>query len=203
MGEPVFAATEAAVIIGAPLRAVRKAVENRLLRKAPAKRARMAFTKRELVALGADHRLVRLGLPLAARRQIVRALCDRPTADTITAGDDALRFHVKPVRRQVEAGVRLVAELRRLATSDPERLGGEPVFRGTAIPVALIATMVEQGVSPSEIRAGYPALSQRQISLAPAYMRAFPVRGRPRKLPWRRRKPRKVSRVRLPAGADA
>jgi hypothetical protein len=68
--------------------------------------------------------------------------------------------------------------------------------------VALIAAMIEQGISPSEIRAGYPALSRRQIALAPAYLRAFPVRGRPRKLPWRRRKPLKVTRVKLPAGVE-
>jgi uncharacterized protein (DUF433 family) len=70
-------------------------------------------------------------------------------------------------------------------TSDPDLMGGEPVIKGTRVPVHAVAAMVEQGESAADILAGYPSLSSEQIELAVIYARAYPQRGRPRKQPWR------------------
>jgi uncharacterized protein (DUF433 family) len=63
------------------------------------------------------------------------------------------------------------------------------VFRGTRVPVHLIAELVAQGAPPNELTEGYPRLSAEMIRLAPAYAAAYPLRGPRRKLPWRDQQP--------------
>ena len=50
-----------------------------------------------------------------------------------------------------------LARLRELVTSDPEIMGGTPVFKGTRIPVDLVADMLAQGGTAAEILEGYPS----------------------------------------------
>ena len=45
--------------------------------------------------------------------------------------------------------LRELRRARRLVVSDPEILGGDPVFRGTRVPVHLIADLVAQGGEPT------------------------------------------------------
>jgi uncharacterized protein (DUF433 family) len=66
---------------------------------------------------------------------------------------------------------------------------GTPVFRGTRIPVELVADMLAQGASEGEILEGYPALGSDQVNAAPFYLKAFPRRGRPVRLPWAGQEP--------------
>src|SRR5690348_8397787 len=89
-----------------------------------------------------------------------------------------------------ESNSKELARLRQLVTSDPEIMRGAPVFKGTRIPVDLIADMLAQGATAEEILEGYPTLSKDKIAIAPLYMRAFPRRGRPSRRPWQGRKPR-------------
>jgi uncharacterized protein (DUF433 family) len=82
--------------------------------------------------------------------------------------------------------------------SDPHILGGDPVFRGTRVPVHLIATLIEQGAREAELHDSYPRLTPEMIlRLAPVYAAAYPLRGRPRKQPWRDHQPVRRSRRRL------
>jgi len=76
-----------------------------------------------------------------------------------------------------------------LVVSDSEVMGGIPVYRGTRIPVDLVATMMSQGATVEEILDGYPALSREKVELAPLYVAAFPRRGRPVRRPWANRQP--------------
>jgi len=73
---------------------------------------------------------------------------------------------------------------------------GTPVYRGTRIPVELIADMLRQGANPEEILEGYPALDRDKVELAPLYVQAFPRRGRPASRPWAKRKPIRTTRRR-------
>ena len=79
--------------------------------------------------------------------------------------------------------------LRQIVASDPEIMGGTPVFRGTRIPVDLIADMLAQGASAEEILEGYPTLDQERIAMAPLCARAFPVRKSANRTPWSGKKP--------------
>jgi uncharacterized protein (DUF433 family) len=73
---------------------------------------------------------------------------------------------------------------RRLVVSDPEIFGGNPVFRGTRVPVHLIAELVAQGGKPAELIEGYPRLTAEMIQLAPVCAAVYPQRGPRRKQPW-------------------
>jgi hypothetical protein len=68
-------------------------------------------------------------------------------------------------------------------------MGGAPVYRGTRVPVDMVAAMLAQGASTQEILQGYPSLNQEQVELAPLYVAAFPRRGRPARRPWAKQKP--------------
>jgi uncharacterized protein (DUF433 family) len=105
-----------------------------------------------------------------------------------------VKIDLREPRRELAASLRALRRARSLAVSDPEILGGEPVFRGTRVPVRVIATLVEQGSTEVAILKAYPRLTSEMIRLAPAYAQAYPLRGRPRKQPWRDRPPLRRAR---------
>ena len=55
------------------------------------------------------------------------------------------------------------------SASPPPVLVGKPVIRGARIPVELIARMLEQGISESDILHEYPRLQRHDIHAALAY----------------------------------
>ena len=73
--------------------------------------------------------------------------------------------------------------------SDPEIMGGTPVFRGTRVPVYLIADMIEQGTPIDEILDGYPSLTREMVGYAESYATAHPPPGRSAVQPWSGTKP--------------
>ncbi len=96
-------------------------------------------------------------------------------------------------------------ELRRaeeLIVSDPEIMGGDPVFRGTRLAVHLIAGLLEQGASEADLREGYPQLTTEMVRFAPIYTGAYPLRDRPRSRPWEDQVPLHMTRRRM-TGAGA
>ena len=92
-------------------------------------------------------------------------------------------------REEVERELERLHKVERMVVSDPEIMGGAPVFKGTRIPVDLVAAMTAQGATAEEILEGYPGLNRGQVELAPLYVAAFPRRGRPARRPWARQKP--------------
>jgi uncharacterized protein (DUF433 family) len=53
-----------------------------------------------------------------------------------------------------------------LVTTDPEILGGTPVFRGTRVPVAVLFENLADGLSLEEILESYPTLKREQAIAA-------------------------------------
>jgi hypothetical protein len=70
---------------------------------------------------------------------------------------------------------------------DSDIMGGAPVFRGTRIPIHLIAEMIE----------GCPSLTRETVESAGIYATAHPRRGRPPEQPWSGRKPTARKKVKL------
>jgi uncharacterized protein (DUF433 family) len=95
--------------------------------------------------------------------------------------------------------LRELRRARRLVVSDREIMGGDPVFRGTRVPVHLIAKLAAQDATEAELLHSYPRLTPEMIRLAPLYAAAYPLRGRPRKQPWHDHQPVQRSRRRLAA----
>jgi uncharacterized protein (DUF433 family) len=105
----------------------------------------------------------------------------------------ALSVNVKAARLKVATALKRLVRAQAMAASHPAIMRGTPVFRGTRIPIQLIADMLTQGADPAEILEGYPSLSPERIALAPVYVRAFPRRGRPIRRPWASQKPVRTS----------
>ena len=54
----------------------------------------------------------------------------------------------------------------KIVSSDPEVLGGTPVFLGTRVPVAVLFENLADGLTLDEIIATYPSLSRETALLA-------------------------------------
>ena len=54
----------------------------------------------------------------------------------------------------------------KIVSSDPEVLGGTPVFQGTRVPVAVLFENLADGMTLDEIIDAYPSLSRETALLA-------------------------------------
>jgi uncharacterized protein (DUF433 family) len=130
-------------------------------------------------------------LPVGTRREIADSIQRSPDTDVLAVGNGTVLFvEFKAARRKVEGQLKQLAHIEEMVVSDPEIMRGTPVFKGTRIPVDLVADMLAQGAPAEEILEGYPTLSKGKIAIAPLYMRAFPRRGRPSRRPWQGKKAR-------------
>ena len=64
--------------------------------------------------------------------------------------------------------------------SDPEILGGEPVFAGTRVPIDSVLGSLDEGVTVKRLQTSWPFLNESLIDDARLYMKLHPRRGRPR-----------------------
>lgn len=96
-------------------------------------------------------------------------------------GELSVSIHFHPLREQLVQNVNLYRQGFDRIVSDPETLGGEPIFKGTRIPLDHIAGLFRKGVSETEIREDYPALSDLDLAFASIHARMSPPPGRPRK----------------------
>ena len=54
--------------------------------------------------------------------------------------------------------------LSELLSSDPQILGGEPVFRGTRVPVATLFEHLESGLGLDEFLENFPTLTRETVT---------------------------------------
>ena len=138
-------------------------------------------------------------MPIAARRSIAKKIESSPEIDIVCLTEgSALTIQVKSVRLELDQVLMRLQRAKDMIVSDPEIMRGSSVYRGTRIPVELIADMLSQGATPEEIVEGYPALDKEKVELAPLYVQAFPRRGRPTSRPWAKGKPILASRHNRP-----
>ena len=71
-----------------------------------------------------------------------------------------------------------------IVESNPAIMDGTPVFRGTRIPVHLVADMIEQGTPIVEILEGYPSLTREMVEYASIFAATHPRPDRPPIQPW-------------------
>jgi uncharacterized protein (DUF433 family) len=136
-----------------------------------------------LLALALERHLADRFAP-ELRRALFDALAGG-ARDSVALEGGFLTIDLRELRGQLAGSLRELRRARRIVISDPEIMGGDPVFHGTRIPVHLIATLVGQGSTATELQEGYPHLTAEMARLAPIYAAAYPLRGRPRAQPWR------------------
>ena len=194
-----YTPAQASAVANLPLPAVHKLIERRLIRPRRLRTGRSIqrmLSRGQVLYLRLEAEGVRL-LTLAARRAIAKKIESFPEIDSVILTESsALIIQVKSVRLELDQDLERLGRAENMITSDPETMRGTPVYRGTRIPVELIAHMLSQGTSPEEILEGYPALDRERVELAPLYVQAFPRRGRPASRPWAKRKPIRASRHR-------
>jgi uncharacterized protein (DUF433 family) len=188
-----YTPAQAAAVTGLPLAAVHKAIDSRMIRPRSARSGasvRRLLTKEQLIYLQLEAEGLRL-LPVGTRREIADSIQRSPKAEKLSvANGKALLIELGAARRAVENRLKQLARIEEMVVGDPEIMRGTPVFKGTRIPVDLVADMLSQGATAEEILEGYPTLSKEKIAIAPLYMRAFPRRGRPSRRPWQGKKPK-------------
>lgn len=188
-----YTPAQASAITGLPLATIHKAIDSRLIRPRSARSGgsvRRLLTKEQLIYLQLEAEGLRL-LPVGIRREIAESIQRSPETEKLpVANGTALLIEIGTARRVVESQLKQMARMEEMVVSDPEIMRGTPVFRGTRIPVDLVADMLTQGATAEEILEGYPTLSKEKIAIAPQYLRAFPRRGRPSRRPWQGKKPR-------------
>jgi len=192
-----YTPAQASAVANLPLPAVHKLIERRLIRPRRLRSGRSIqrmLSREQVLYLRLEAEGVRL-LPIAARRAIAKKIESSPEIDTLVLTEgSALVIEVKSVRLELDSDLRKLERAENMIVSDPEIMRGTPVYRGTRIPVELIADMLSQGANPEEVIEGYPALDREKVELAPLYVQAFPRRGRPASRPWAKRKPLRVTR---------
>jgi len=73
-------------------------------------------------------------------------------------------------------------EMNDAITFDEDVMNGEPIFKGTRIPVRTIASLSKSGMSNKKIRKNYPAINMDEmISYAKLWVEINPLKGRPKK----------------------
>ena len=193
--ETLFTPTEAAVLTGLTLKAVNNAIDKKTVAAVAGEEGGRLLDARALVSLALERRLADRVAP-ELRRQVFDALAGSPR-NVVSLEGGLVKIDLREPRRELATSLRELRRARRLVVSDPEIMGGDPVFRGTRVPVHLVAELVAQGSKSAELIDSYPRLTAEMIRLAPVYAAAYPLRGRPRRQPWRDQQPVRRGRRRL------
>lgn len=181
-----YSPAEAAVVSGIGVKAVNNAIDKRIV--FAVRQPKRAGTRSLMRALSTDD-LLRLKLwyevggvlSQERRERLFEAILQRPEAKQVRA-DDLLIIDVAEARKQIAARAQDLDDAEASVAEDKAVMGGDPVFKGTRVPVRLIASMIADGVEADEILGGYPKLDHRLLSLAVIWATAHPRRGRPKSL---------------------
>ena len=176
----LFTSAEAAVLTQLSLKAVNNAIDKEVVSATPAaaRNAGRRLNVGALLALALERQLVDFFV-LERRRQLFRELMARPYIKDFSEG--LVKVDFRQSRRDLAVAIRRLRRARSMVVVDARIQGGDPVFRGTRVPVHVIAAQLSQGETEEEICVGYPRLTLAMIRAAPLYAAAYPLRGPPRR----------------------
>jgi len=196
----LFTPTEAAVLTRLSVKAVNNAIDKKTVPAVAGRREGQAtrlLDLHALMSLTLERRLADRFVP-ELRREVFAALATAPR-NTVSLEGGFLKIDLQEPRRELATKLRELRRARALVVSDPDIMGGDPVFKGTRIPVHMIADIRAQGETAQDLLESYPRLTAEMVRLAPVYAAAYPLRGRPRKQPWHDRPPISQTTVSLAA----
>jgi uncharacterized protein (DUF433 family) len=125
------------------------------------------------------------------RAELETSLCKREThlqrafveGFDLALGD--MRMDIGDLFIKTLDDMRRVLKSREVVDEDPEIRGGDPVVRGTRIPVSLLAELRAQGAPDKELLEDYPSLTTDTLAFALLWAKLHPALGRPSKpAPW-------------------
>jgi uncharacterized protein (DUF433 family) len=190
----LFTLDEAAAIAEIPPDTIRTALEKRVVRASrkirKGKVFRYFFSEGDVLFLLL---LAEFPFPLTKedKDSLAKVLADGRKAANHWVSDGAdIVFHsgemkisieCKPFRETVEKNVAAYRWGKERIVSSPEILSGEPVFRGTRIPLEHVASLFRKDASREAIAEDFPSLSARDLEYAQLAARFGAHPGRPRK----------------------
>lgn len=182
----LYTPAEAGAVSGLKLKAVHNAIDKRIIETVAestigTRRTEGRFLTRQSLVFLRVWRGVGDTLSAERRERLFEAIAATPAAKTVKA-DDLLIVDVGEARKQVEQGVRDLENAEAVVVKDKATMGGEPVFKGTRVPVYGIVAMMDAGASAEDLLSGYPKLTARMLDLARVWVSAHPRRGRPKSL---------------------
>ena len=121
--------SEASSVTGVPLRQVRRIIDAGLLNgKVKRQRNARLLARDALVGLKLAHETANV-LTLESRRTVVARLIRRPRQSIVRT--EVIVVDARSAARAVRSGLELLTRARRAVSSEPDVLGGTPVFKGT------------------------------------------------------------------------
>lgn len=185
--------TEAAFVTELPRKTVEQAIDRGEVEPVPAERsgeASRVLDEPAVVYLRIRSEVGDL-LTAKARREVYRALrAEKPVRSRLEFGP--IVVSTTEAVRKVRARMQRLRRARVAVHVDPEIRGGEPVVRGTRIPVHMLVDLEKAGETRDRILEDYPGLDAGLLEDALLYASLHPRRGRPRAALWHERKPRQV-----------
>jgi uncharacterized protein (DUF433 family) len=184
MAPALLTRREAAEIGRFPLGAIDKAIEQGVLR--PKRAAGKPLFPAHEVGLLVLLRQVEVQLPLRAKRRLRAWLadCGAEAVGSEFELSKALRVAMtEDVAQAIERADEYVRLRDQYVERNPAIMGGEPVIRGTRIPVRTVASLIEQGEAREVMREDYPQVPEEAYAVAVLWTHANPRRGRPAR-PW-------------------
>lgn len=168
---------EAAKLSGASATVVNKAIEQRAVRTKRSK-AGSVIDARDTGALQVFGALS-FGLPVPMKRRMTTWLRDAEAGAELPLSD-ALLIRKSEASDEATARALRYVELReRFLEINPDVQGGEPVIRGTRIPIRGLAKQVEAGETIEVLRQEYDYIDPDAFDFAVLWASANPRRGRP------------------------
>jgi uncharacterized protein (DUF433 family) len=197
----LFSLSEAAAIADVSPEIIRTALEKKSVR--PSRQRKAGKAVRHQFSVG-DVLLIKLlaEFPFPLSKQDKRSLAEIVARGNRKAspwsmegvdlvyrsGDVQLSVRCKPFRKTVQRNLATFRWGRTRVASSPGVLAGEPVFRGTCVPLRHVASLFGKRVSEREISEDFPQLSARDLEYARLFSRFGEKPGRPRKQLLIRRK---------------
>jgi uncharacterized protein (DUF433 family) len=190
-----YTPAEAAAVSEIAVKSVHNAIDKRIIATHPDNNMGRALDDDDLLRLKLWYGVGSI-LTAERRKRLFDTIDQNPDANTVRA-DDYLIIDVARAREQLAARAKALDEAEKIIHSVKGVGGGEPVYKGTRVPVRMIAAMRVQGASAEEILEGYPSITARMVELAEIWAAAHPARGRPRKLSEQGLKVKSVKRLSL------
>lgn len=186
----IFSSREVAALADVPVRAVDKAIEEKVLAGIRSSaRGRRRMLPLHAVPYAAIVARLSVTLTLAAKRDLASALSAR-TPESMTAEPLEIAPAVT-VDLPALVGPDIAERAARYGrardahiVTDPDIMGGTPVLRGTRITVHSVLGRLDGGDSIADIAEDYPELTREAIETAALYARTHPLVGRPGGRPW-------------------
>lgn len=182
-GRALYTTTEAQAVTGRSSKSIQKLIEREDIcchAEGYGARVRRLLEPADLLMLlllDAHSHLLSRGLRRCVHRRLHEAGAELEAVDEVEV-DGVLVLRVESSRKRLADQLERLEEARRMVVEDPSIMGGEPVVRGTRIPVHQLAVMANT-MSAEEILEGYPSVRHEQIELARLYAAAYPKQGRP------------------------